>query len=259
MASATRSSMELSRTHAESLGFNAIALLRYGPAGVHGRGRRTRHAFATLFFALASVAFGGQPTPLSPDPTLTPDDCFDVSVADLCVPGYTKSVRNVPESTKREVYAEYGITYHGTGDYEIDHLVPLELGGSNSIKNLWPQSKRTSPWNAQVKDRLENRLHALVCAGKLKLKVAQAAVGSDWIQAYQTYVGIEPSFRPRRLLVAEVSRPLTNNADQVWLNTKSGKYWMPGSRFYGKTKQGAYMDEATAKAQGYAPANGIGR
>jgi 5-methylcytosine-specific restriction endonuclease McrA len=61
-------------------------------------------------------------------------------VQDLCVPGYTKKVRNVPAEMKREVYEEYGITSHESGDYEVDHLIPLELGGSNSIKNLWPES-----------------------------------------------------------------------------------------------------------------------
>jgi hypothetical protein len=55
-----------------------------------------------------------------------------------------RKVRDVPEEMKREVYREYGITSHGPGDYEIDHLISLELGGSNSIKNLWPESHRTS-------------------------------------------------------------------------------------------------------------------
>jgi hypothetical protein len=77
-------------------------------------------------------------------------------VQDLCVPGYTKKVRNVPAEMKREVYEEYGVTSHGPGDYEVDHLIPLELGGSN-----WPESHRTLPWNAQVKDRLEGKLHEL--------------------------------------------------------------------------------------------------
>jgi hypothetical protein len=64
-------------------------------------------------------------------------------------------------------------------------LIPLELGGSHSIKNLWPESHRTLPWNAQVKDRLEGKLHELVCSGQLDLKTAQEAIAADWIGAYK--------------------------------------------------------------------------
>jgi hypothetical protein len=46
---------------------------------------------------------------------------------------------------RQEIYRGYGITYHGKGDYEIDYLISLELGGSNSIKNLWPESYWASP------------------------------------------------------------------------------------------------------------------
>ena len=49
----------------------------------------------------------------------------------------------------------------------VTRLISLELGGSNSIRNLWPESYRTEPWNARTKDTLENRLHELVCSGKL--------------------------------------------------------------------------------------------
>jgi hypothetical protein len=44
---------------------------------------------------------------------------------------------------KRKVYAEYGITHHEPSEFEVDHLISLELGGSNSIRNLWPESRRT--------------------------------------------------------------------------------------------------------------------
>jgi hypothetical protein len=92
-------------------------------------------AFAFWLF-LAPLVFAQQPTPIVPEPKLTPGDAFEVTVQDLCVPGYAKKVRNVPAEMKREVYEEYGVTSHDPGDYEVDHLIPLELGGSNSIKNL---------------------------------------------------------------------------------------------------------------------------
>jgi len=67
-------------------------------------------------------------------------------------------------------------------------LIPLELGGSNSVKNLWPESYRTSRWNARVKDRLEDKLHELVCNGQLDLKTGQQVIAANWIEAYKKYV-----------------------------------------------------------------------
>ena len=98
-----------------------------------------------LLLFLTAIALAQQPPPIVPDPKLTPGDAFEVTVQDLCVPGYTKKVRNVPAEMKREVYREYSVTSYGSGDYDVDHLIPLELGGSNSIKNLWPESHRTLP------------------------------------------------------------------------------------------------------------------
>jgi hypothetical protein len=42
----------------------------------------------------------------------------------------------------------------------------------------------------------------------------------------------------------------------VWVNTRSGVYHCPGSRWYGKTKQGKYMGECEALKEGYRPAYG---
>jgi hypothetical protein len=111
---------------------------------------------------------GQQPEPILPDPKLTPGDVFDVTIQDICIPGYSKKVRAVPRSLRKQAYAQYGITSANEGDYQIDHLIPLSLGGSNSIRNLWPQSTKTSPWNSYVKDALERKLHKLVCAGSTR-------------------------------------------------------------------------------------------
>jgi hypothetical protein len=145
-----------------------------------------------LLLLLARLLAAGQPAPILPDPKLTPGDTFDVTVQDVCVPGYAKKVRAVPAWLKRQAYAEYEITEHELGDYEVDHLIALSFGVSNSIRNLWPQSTRTSPWNSFVKDALERKLHELVCAGQLDLKTAQREIASNWIDAYQKYVGKAP-------------------------------------------------------------------
>src|SRR5579871_4015316 len=226
-----------------------------------------------LFGLLLAVSSAGlqRPgqSPTLPDPKLTPGDTLDVSVQDICTPGYTKKIRNVPAEVKRQVYAEYGIQSHQPGEYEVDHLISLEIGGSNSIKNLWPQSYQTSPWNAHVKDKLENRLHKLVCSGQLDLQTAQHAIAANWITAYQKYMGHalptadRKSTRTgkRRGLRRQESPPVANNSPgntsgQVWVNTRSGIYWRPGTRYYGKTKEGKYMSEQEAIQEGYHPAGG---
>jgi hypothetical protein len=97
-------------------------------------------------------------------------------VSQICTSGYSKSVRNVPESLKRSIYAEYGIESHVPGSYEVDHLVSLELGGNNGAANLWPE---ISP-GYHEKDGIENRLHNAVCAGSVSLHTAQLQIARDW-------------------------------------------------------------------------------
>ncbi|MGI8747108.1 MAG: hypothetical protein ACR2J4_01970 [Deinococcus sp.] len=144
--------------------------------------------------ALSSVlAAGYNPAaPILPDPKLSPGDVLTTDPKIVCVSGYTKTVRNVPQSLKEQVYREYGITHREPGEYEIDHIISLELGGSNSVRNLFPESFKTSPLNAHVKDSLENRLHDLACSGKITLAEAQTAIATNWTAAYLKYIGPLP-------------------------------------------------------------------
>ncbi|MFL5629079.1 MAG: HNH endonuclease [Ktedonobacteraceae bacterium] len=119
-----------------------------------------------------------------PDSACTPGAIFsDATKADVCRSGYSKSVRNVPQSEKNQVYAEYGITSHGPGEYEVDHLVSLELGGSNDIANLWPEAASPQPGFHQ-KDVVENYLNSQVCSGAISLHEAQIEIATNWLAVY---------------------------------------------------------------------------
>jgi hypothetical protein len=129
-----------------------------------------------------------------PDPDATPGAALTTDAATVCAPGYARTVRNVPTSVKEQVYAEYGITSHVPYQYEIDHDISLELGGSNDVSNLWPEPNDKARGN--TKDELEDKLHALVCNGSLSLTDAQAAIRGDWTIAYRKYVGPLGGYRP---------------------------------------------------------------
>jgi hypothetical protein len=126
--------------------------------------------------------------PMLPNPQLTPGAVLTTDLSKICQPGYSRTVRRSSGALKHKVYAEYGIK-PDSGHYEIDHLIPLELGGADVRGNLWPESYDTEPGNAHIKDHLENYLHEEVCAGRIPIEEAQREIAEDWIAAYLKYMG----------------------------------------------------------------------
>jgi hypothetical protein len=143
-------------------------------------------AACVLLLALVYPAYAADP--ILPDPQLTPGAVLTTDLSKICQPGYTKTVRHTSGALKREVYAEYNIK-PDSGRYEVDHLIPLEIGGADVKENLWPESYGTKPWNAAVKDKLENYLHVEACAGHIPIEQAQKEIAEDWIVAYRKYLG----------------------------------------------------------------------
>jgi len=109
----------------------------------------------------------------------------------ICVPGWTSTVRPstaYTQALKRTMLVRAGLPPADSIKYELDHFVPLAIGGHpRSEDNLWLQ-RWDGEWNARVKDRLERRLQVMVCAGQLTLESAQQAIQSDWKAAYRQYV-----------------------------------------------------------------------
>jgi hypothetical protein len=107
----------------------------------------------------------------------------------VCTPGYAGRVRNVPQSRKDAVYRAYRISRHFNGrNGEVDHLVSLELGGTNATANLFPEAASPKP-GSHEKDRLENRLHDEVCSGQITLRRAQRLIAGNWVNAYRARFG----------------------------------------------------------------------
>jgi hypothetical protein len=198
-----------------------------------------------------------------PDPVKTPGEVMTTDANLICRSGYSKSVRHVTESVKRLAYEIYGITSRQPGEYEVDHLISLELGGSNSIKNLWPESFVTQPLNAHVKDELENKLHDLICSHQLPVAQAQQEIASNWIQAYEKYVGplpdgtqkklqrALPEPKPQKLLglIPGEKAPMAKGAcpDSAPIKvSKNGIYHLSNDPNYDRTKAKHCFDSAAA-------------
>jgi hypothetical protein len=141
--------------------------------------------------ALADIAEVKRPNPnlaFLPNSTLTPGAVDEAATKNVVCSGYAKRTRKlINQSDKLKAFTIYNIDWK-TDNFEVDHLVPLGLGGSNTIENLWPQSYTTRPWNAHMKDKLETQLHSMVCAGKIELKEAQDLFKTDWIESYKKIV-----------------------------------------------------------------------
>lgn len=120
-----------------------------------------------------------------PDLNCTPGAIFnDVTIEKICVPGYSKSVRSVSSELRRRLYEQYQISYpQPRGSYEADHLIPLALGGSNDLANLWPEAAAPVP-GFKEKDVVEIYLHDEVCAGRVDLTNAQQQIAENWLSIY---------------------------------------------------------------------------
>ena len=164
------------------------------------RGRRTLIAALAAAAAIALIVGGVERIrmqnsevfaegPLEPRPTLTPGAVRTMNAAQVCAASVEddRQVLAIPAALREEVFREYGMSAARPQYFEVDFLITPELGGSNDIKNLWPEPYRAPVWNAHVKDQLEDFLRDKVCDGEMDLSTAQHDIAADWIVAYKKY------------------------------------------------------------------------
>lgn len=135
---------------------------------------------ALLFASLLWTAHPASCTAsgLLPDASCTPGAVATASLDVVCHTS-TRGRRHVDAAARRRVLAAYGVSSADAPRYEVDHLVPLALGGDNVDANLWPEPIE----DARRKDLVEDRAHAWVCAGSMPLEAAQRAFSADWTRA----------------------------------------------------------------------------
>ena len=139
-------------------------------------------AIATLIGILATAPVDA--CDVRPDKNLTGGAASIRTKERIAACGHAKKNRGQMQEREDEVLKRYGLPTGPHPDYEIDHLIPLCLGGSDDPSNLWPQPKRRTKeiWNAEEKQRLEDKVCKMVCDGNGKIDLAktQEEFAADW-------------------------------------------------------------------------------
>ena len=166
-----------------------------------------------------------------PDRACSPGAILTTDTSIICVPGYSATVRDVPTSEKQQVFAEYGIDWSLHSGYEVDHVVSLELGGSNDISNLFPESYSIQ-YGARIKDKLEDDLHEQVCTHRLSLPVAQDEIATDWLKYYLAWQGaVAPGSAPTSVETVTLTAVSASSSAATYYTSSysTAKYYYPAA------------------------------
>ena len=117
---------------------------------------------------------------LLPNPKLTPGRVAEQE----------KDRAGVTAAMERKVFARYRLPWARRAEFKIDHLIPRELGGADTVDNLWPQSLRAKPYGADRKEVLTDVLLTRIARGQMTLAQAREQISRDWIDAFIDHLGM---------------------------------------------------------------------
>jgi hypothetical protein len=153
-----------------------------------------KRLIASLALAAALAGPAWADSGILPDPSLTPGQARTANIGEVCSTP-TGALRHWSRERDDKIMREYNLPLGPHPQFEVDHLIPLCLGGADSDRNLWPQPRRSigPVWNAERKDELEARMCALACSGQLDVVEAQRTIAEDWTAAYGRFFPGSPS------------------------------------------------------------------
>lgn len=117
---------------------------------------------------------------LLPNPKLTPGR----------IAQSVKDRGGVTVEMEQKVFARYRLPWSSRAAFKIDHLIPLELGGADTIDNLWPQSLRARPYGWERKELLTEVLLQRIARKQITLEQAREQISRDWIDAFIDHLGM---------------------------------------------------------------------
>jgi hypothetical protein len=134
-------------------------------------------AFSVFFIVTANACAQNG---LLPNPRLTPGRIAERD----------KDRGGVTLKMEQKVFARYRLPWARRAEFKIDHLIPAELGGADTIDNLWPQSVRVKPYGADRKALLTELFLERIRAGRMTIAQAQEEIRRDWIDAFVDHLGM---------------------------------------------------------------------
>jgi hypothetical protein len=137
-------------------------------------------AIAAFLISLGLAAGLHAEDSMLPDPKLTPGKVARAA-ADR---------GGVTEAMERKIFNRYRIPWTRRPEFKVDHLIPVELGGADSLENLWPQSLNIKPYGAHRKELLTERLLAAIASGRMTVGQAQEELQRDWIDCFINHLGM---------------------------------------------------------------------
>ncbi len=133
--------------------------------------------FTTVSNGFSSTAFrensvdpinvGSNAFPFTPDGTRTNGSICSTRDRDFSEHRYPEKIpyckRAVSSGDKDKIYRDYGVSKKCRKEYTIDHFIPLSIGGTNRIDNLWPEPKVIK----QLRHDLEIELYKALSSGQI--------------------------------------------------------------------------------------------
>lgn len=111
---------------------------------------------------LLSFSASAYDAPMHPNPEVTTGDYCDEQDSHFEGYRYREKVatcyREVSKERKAKIYEMYGVPKRCRKQYTVDHFVPLSMGGSNAVENLWPEHKDIKATRQNMEQELYNQL-----------------------------------------------------------------------------------------------------